>query len=760
MIARREGLATVRLALQKLSLRWYAGIRPKLHDESLRWAFAVGCGAFLLAAGFVLLVAQPTVNSVDGPMYHRIGYGLAQDFRYNGGAYPYPLYPVFLAVVYVLGGAYGAVFLAHGVLFAITVGLGYWLARRLAGHATGLFAALLIALDATLLGNVGLVATENLQTPLLLLAVVVSLYALRRREYRYHVGMGVLWGLLTLVKPATILWPPFLLPVYLLGSGRLGGRLWLAMALAFVLTLSPWVVRNQLDTQAAATGQFELPFAQGYPTLLIHVVDEGETRHNMAHLEPKLLAAASAAAAEGIERESIQFEFYTLRLLWERIERSPIAYFGHIWGNFTYFWLEPPVVWTDSAYNHVSNFPGGYRDAPGFTYHARLHAALAVLAFLSLILLCRQSLLIASFVALLMFYYAAFHTMYVVLPRFSVPVMPLVLIGAAAFPMLATSAIREIILKRRVIGNALLTIPVAALLAAVAVNSLPPQANGIQQGSFESADQVDTVWYYEDAADQRDVPPVIAPYRARDGFRSAVLRIAADEQGVEKRLIQIVPVWFDATYRLKFVYRFAEEAVRSAPFYVEVSEWDESNEVWETRVKDLLPVVGSRWEEQEYEFSVSASAHTVLVAFGTRIEPSEVLLDNVRLELAVSPLALIQRPYLLDDPAEVNTSNYLPLEKWVETQPQENRSFLLTNPGVARANGWRGDEGTLQSTAYGIGLGMVALWVLIGVLFIRLRLLERMARARLLEVGSGAAMLFLAVGQAATCYLLLFSNPI
>lgn len=275
-------------------------------SEAAKWAVLASCGALLLAIAFVTLVAQPTIRSVDGPLYHRIGIELAQEFRYGGGAYPYPLYPVFLAVIYALGGAFQAVFLAQGALLALTVGLGYWLARRIAGHISGTVAAILIALDATLLGNVGLIATENLQTPLMLLAAITSLYALRRGTYRYHMGVGVVWGLLTLVKPATLLWPPLLLPVYLIAFGARGWRLWLALVLAFVLTLSPWLLRNQLNPGATTTGQFNLPFAHGYPTLLIHVVDEGEARHNMAHLVPKLDAVVEEAAAQGIERFTFQ----------------------------------------------------------------------------------------------------------------------------------------------------------------------------------------------------------------------------------------------------------------------------------------------------------------------------------------------------------------------------------------------------------------------------------------------------------------------
>ena len=127
------------------------------------------------------------------------------------------------------------------------------------------------------------------------------------------------------------------------------------------------------------------------PTLLIHVVDEGEARHDMSQLRPKLEGIAAEAAAQGIERDSFEFDLYTLRLLWQRVAGSPKAYARHLWSNFSYFWIEPPVVWPDSVYNGHWRFPNGYRHAPGFADHARLHSILVVMGLVSLLLLYWQS---------------------------------------------------------------------------------------------------------------------------------------------------------------------------------------------------------------------------------------------------------------------------------------------------------------------------------------------------------------------------------
>ena len=146
--------------------------------------------------------------------------------------------------------------------------------------------------------------------------------------------------------------------------------------------------------------------------------------------------------------------------------------------------------------------------------------------------------------------------------------------------------------------------------------------------------------------------------------------------------------------------------------------------------------------------------------FGLLNEPSTVLIDNVRLEVASSAWETIERPYLLANPGGIESNNFLPLERWVETQPEESRSRLLSNVEVARENGWRGGEGRLKWVAYGVGIASLAAWAIMGVVFVRLRALEWMVRSQVLEKGLVGAMGLAVIAQAATCYLVLFGHPI
>ncbi len=696
------------------------------------------------------MVAQPAVSETDGPLFHGLALGLAQDFRLDSGGYPYPLYIIFLAAIYVLGGDFQAVFLVQGLLFGLTVSLSYWLAQRLAGHGAGICAALLVMFDVSLLGNVGLILTENLQAPLLMLAFIVSLFALERRQLRYDVGAGVAWGLLTLVKPATIFWPLALLPVYILARHERGWVLkWLVLLPAFILVLSPWLVRNQLTENAPTIGQ---PFSP----LLIHVVDEGELKHDLRNLVPKIDRAIAEAEAAGKELGTLQFELNTLRLLWERIERSPTAYTDYVWEKFSSFWTVPANDWPYSANN--SSFPHGFRSAPGQAQYERLYALLALAGLFSLLLIMRRSPRTALFFAMFVLYYGLFYTMTLYIPRYSGPAMPLVLVGGAVLPGLLAAALREKDHAWRLPGNLLLAALVMALPVALAYQIFLQGPAFLKQGSFET-DQAAAAWRYEAVVGEGVAPLEVDPYRARDGFRSALLEIKRTERGRETRIIQDAPVWFGTTYRLKFSYRFASETPLPAHLYVEILEWDLHQDGWRRTAKVFQPMVSGTWMEQEYEFAVSGSGRAVSIIFGLLNEPGKAYIDHVRLELAASPWERITRPYLLADPGGLPQQDFLPLREWVETQPEADRAALLDDVDAAQAGGWRGGEGRLARVAIGAGAVVVALWAALGLAFVRLRVLERIAQSRLLDALKVGAMALAVLAQAATCYLVLFSNP-
>lgn len=730
---------------------WVASIKRVAQNDGVRWAAVLTCGAIILAVFFVSLVAQPPMSVLDGPAYHNMARDLVSELSFGSSGYPYPLYPIFLAVIYAAGGGFLTVFYVQGVLLALVAGLSYGLARQIAGHGAGVFAALLVIFDASLLGNVGLFATETLQTLLLLLAMIASLYAINQEKLRFHGLAGVLWGLLTLVKPVTLLLPAAFFLVYLLVERKRGWLVrWMVVVLAFALTLSPWLIRNQVSADISTVGP-------DYSYLLFHVLEEGESQRTLANMAPKIKAVIADAEERGIAVGSLQFELNTLRLLRERIAASPSDYLAFVWQTFSRFWIEPPASWPYAVYDGSTYYPRGFKQAPGYADYARLHAVLAVLGLLSLVLLFRAKPRAATLISMFLLYYAMLYTMTHFIPRYSAPILPLMFVGAAVFPVLAKDAIKGKFADFRILSNVILAALAVALVTSVSLHLLLQRPNEIVGGSFET-DEAAAEWLFEQRIGQPFAPLVVDEFRARRGFRSAVLEIGLEEQDGDTRMLQRVPVWFGGKYRLTFSYLVLQET-GSTPLYVEVREQSIFEEGWRRVLKEFQPIVTNTWMEQELEFLVSGEAQGITLIFGLAQHPGTVLIDNVRLELAAPFGEVVRRPYLLQDPDEVSPNDYLPLEKWVLTKPESYRELYLSNVGLAKSSGWKGDPGTLELMAYGAGAGVIVVWILVSAAFARLRVVQRVARTRLPDWALTTAMAALIIMQAATCYLLLFSHP-
>lgn len=123
----------------------------------------------------------------------------------------------------------------------------WWLGRRWFSERVGLIAAGLIAIN-----PIFIIETVNLVTESLFLALflgALALYALKVREDQTVSGravfmIGVLVGLATLTRAATLLFPAVLSLHLLYLYRRQAVRLILALGVGYLLALSPWTVYN------------------------------------------------------------------------------------------------------------------------------------------------------------------------------------------------------------------------------------------------------------------------------------------------------------------------------------------------------------------------------------------------------------------------------------------------------------------------------------------------------------------------------------
>ncbi len=215
----------------------------------------------ILVAGLALRIclwlwfAPLSPHIVDEQDYSLLARNLVEhgEFTFEAGSPTSirpPLYPFLVAGIYRIAGVdnYQAVRLVQILLSLVNVWLIYRLGREAFSPRVGLWAAGLLAFYPGLLGMNNLILTEVLFTVLLTAACHgVVLYYCRENAGYLALLTGVLLGLAALTRSVVWLSPPFL-AVYVIITGRrsLGQRAMGAalLVVCFAATIAPWTVRN------------------------------------------------------------------------------------------------------------------------------------------------------------------------------------------------------------------------------------------------------------------------------------------------------------------------------------------------------------------------------------------------------------------------------------------------------------------------------------------------------------------------------------
>ncbi len=225
----------------------------------------------LASNGVSLWLARTSdVIGIDGKWYLEAGENLLRTGIYSGPhpnvntlppvttrATRMPGYPMYLATCRLVAGPY-AVSLASGlqtVAIAFAVLLVFLIGERLFSSGAGLAGGVTYALYLPLSLSAPYLLTESLAVPLYLLSAFVLVAALDLELLWIWALGGSLLGVCTLLRPQTIATPALvgLLALWPVPDGvRTRRRLVRAgvMVVGFVLTMSPWWVRNALVLEA------------------------------------------------------------------------------------------------------------------------------------------------------------------------------------------------------------------------------------------------------------------------------------------------------------------------------------------------------------------------------------------------------------------------------------------------------------------------------------------------------------------------------
>lgn len=347
-----------------------------------------------------------------------------------------PLYPALVAGIYSVAGVqnYQAVRVVQIVLSLVTAGLVYLLARRVYDQRVALVAAGLYCIYPSLVGATALVLTETLFTLLLcgFLLLVERYFTTKSRAAL--AAAGLVLGLAALTRSVVWLFPPFAaLFVLFLGSEKSwSGRLLSAatFVLVFAATLAPWTIRNTRLQQTFTTvdvmggrnvmmGNYE--YTPAYrPWAAIEI--EGETAwHRVLSRHHGGLPGKTQG----------QIDKLAMKYAIGYIAAHPGQTAGRSAAKLFHFWqLERELlagarqgIWGDTSTLVVLLMAGAVLG---------VYCATMLLSIFGIVLLPPKNLAVHGFWLLLLAFVTALHCAAFAHSRYHLPLMPILMVYAAA----------------------------------------------------------------------------------------------------------------------------------------------------------------------------------------------------------------------------------------------------------------------------------------------------------------------------------------
>jgi 4-amino-4-deoxy-L-arabinose transferase-like glycosyltransferase len=378
----------------------------------VRTAFRIFAIAFLIRLLAVMFLPQ---SAPDTGTYHNIAINLLERGAFSlDGIMPTgrfaPVYPAFLAASYKL---FGTVFLPvrmiQVIIDSFTCVLIYHIALMLFRRGrVGVISGLIASFHPSLIGSTTFVLTETLYAFLLTVSVLLLVKAAKSAKIRAYCLAGAALGIATLCRPTSMLFPLFLLAgaVFPLRSRiRIAGVV--ALALTLLVVIMPWTVRNFIVFE-----EFIPVAIGGGGNLWIgsYIPWDGDFRYQDLSDKRKIEEGYSPLEAD--------------RRLWEEgiknIKNNPAGYLKLCVKKFGRFWF---------------GIPGSKEVLKGMAVVLKLLYAghFILLAFFVVGVKRAFSELNPgiTILFLMIFYFTLTHVVLFAIPRYRIPIMPLVIVFSA-----------------------------------------------------------------------------------------------------------------------------------------------------------------------------------------------------------------------------------------------------------------------------------------------------------------------------------------
>jgi len=207
------------------------------------------------------LTRVPVFLLRDSGGYHLPAWDLANGLGFDISPRRTPGYPFFLAGVIGLGGEdLYVIALVQHLLGLIVAGLAYLIARKLFGPPIALVAALIVALEGTLLVAEHYIMPETLFTVFVLLSTWLMLLARERMSLKLVLVLGLCIGVAALIRPVGLVLGPIAGLMLLTGQASWPRRAATigVLATGAALIVLPWMGRNAV-VQGQASMSTTLP---------------------------------------------------------------------------------------------------------------------------------------------------------------------------------------------------------------------------------------------------------------------------------------------------------------------------------------------------------------------------------------------------------------------------------------------------------------------------------------------------------------------
>lgn len=327
-----------------------------------------------------------------------------------------PGYPFFLMAIYfIFGKEVWIVQIIQSLLGGLTSLLLYFLGKRIFNERVGIIAAFFFAIYLHSFLYTARLFTEPLYILLMIVFMLYFLKLFERLDLKTSFIVGILLAILTLIKANSLLLPLFLFPPLLLTFWHQKGKVvknFSILLIAMVLLIGPWTFRNYMVTkhfipvatlggQVFYVGNMAIKNDQG--KWMTAANDEVQFHLNLESLR--------IAKEFGINNEAERDKFlYKITLNW--IYEHPWLFVKGLVAKFFYFWYLAPS------------------SKMGTIVSLLIHLSFLILSGIGFVLAIRKGVNILIFV-LVILYFNLLYALFWAQARYSVPVMPFIMIFAA-----------------------------------------------------------------------------------------------------------------------------------------------------------------------------------------------------------------------------------------------------------------------------------------------------------------------------------------